>query len=586
MKRWAFLFAVLAAGCGGDDNPGGMGGGGEVPDGHVQQGCQSDPDCDDGNKCHVPKCSGHVCANQPVMCPAPDACNVGVCQESDGTCMTMTTNEGGACTTMTGAPGACLVGYCQALPTCYPSTSFNNLDCSSSPMDDTNDPAVSFNSPTNVMNNYPCAQNETAPEVAWKFTPAVDGDVTFSITTTAPAAGADAGTPDLKGASPDLDLIVLDGSCTTQATCVNAPLPGGGFQGITAGTGNERVSFHAMLGHTYYVVIDGKNGAIGNYHLTVDSCGDCNAATSTKIACNQSMAVSGDTSHGQSKLSSYTCKSGMTTQMVSAPGREQTFQFTGSAPVTVKATAQVVNASGPVTLLALPTTQGACDPASCAGSALSSGGSASLPFDALPDFSNNLSYWVVVDTTNADATFGLTLSCAPYCNYYYDTVDCTTRSVSGTNDQYGSTNDVSAWGPSTAPCGGMTNLTGSEYVYKLHKATTTNLAKYRFTLASTTAKHLALVIIDAGTTDPASCNPILTCGSTAPVTVAASGTTLASTGTYVAAGPGTTDGGTKGKTAVVDLSTNTLGEHYYWVVVDGVKGEAGSYALSIDSGCP
>jgi hypothetical protein len=133
----------------------------------------------------------------------------------------------------------------------------------------------------------------------------------------------------------------------------------------------------------------------------------------------------------------------------------------------------------------------------------------------------------------------------------------------------------------------MSNLSGAEYVYLFHKTTTTNLPKYRFTLASSTAnKHLALVILDAGTTSPTSCDPRITCASTAAVTVAATTTTLASTGTYVAAGTGTTEGGTKGKTAVVDLTTGTLTDHYYWVIVDGVSGDAGSYALSIDSGCP
>ena len=37
-------------------------------------------------------------------------------------------------------------------------------------------------------------------------------------------------------------------------------------------------------GRTYYIVVDGKNGAVGDYTLTVDSCGACNAASSPALA--------------------------------------------------------------------------------------------------------------------------------------------------------------------------------------------------------------------------------------------------------------------------------------------------------------
>jgi hypothetical protein len=589
MKAWGILGVVCAtwAGCGGDGSPP-VGGGGELPDGHIQAGCQVDTDCDDGNKCHVNQCLGQVCNVAPKPCPAPDACNVGMCDPADGTCGTISANEGGACTTAQSLAGFCLSGFCQPLPTCYdPNNNFNSLTCGSTPTDDSTDPINSFATPTMALDTYACATLETGPEVAYSFAPPVDGDVTISLTAKEPA-GVDLGPVDLAVASPDLDLIILDGGCNSKAACMNPMLPGGGYAGITAGTGNEKVTFHAQLGHTYYVVIDGKNGAMGDYHLSVDSCGACNATTAATIACNQSMPLAGNTAKGQSKLSAYSCANGTMTQMVNLPGNEQTFHFTTSAPVNVTATAKVTGASSPVSLLALPSTSGACDPTMCAGSTTTTNGAASLSFSAMPDFNNNIDYWVVIDTpSTTDATYGLALSCAPYCsNYFGDSVDCTTKSVSGSNDQYGSTNDVSAWGPSTGACGGMTNLSGPEYVYLFHKTPTTNLPKYRFTLAATTAKHLGLVILDAGTTNPASCNPTITCGSTAPVTVAASGTTLASTGTYVSAGPGTTDGGTAGKTAVVDLTTGTLLDHYYWVIVDGVTGDASSYTLSIDSGCP
>jgi hypothetical protein len=585
MKLWGgvvVLSLLCFPGCGGQD-PGNVGGGGGGPGDHVQQGCNVDPDCDDGNLCHVARCQSHQCTNLPKDCPAMDDCNAGACNPDDGSCTTMVSNEGGNCMTMQSQPGTCMTGACMALPSCYdPTTSFNSMDCTSSPQDDSTDPATSFSSPTMVMDSYPCAPNEKGPEVAYQFVPPVDGNVTVTMKIKTPTAVADMGVPP----KPDLDLIILDGSCTSQAACVNPMLPGGGYAGITAGEGDEKVTFNAMTGHTYYFVIDGKDANKGDFTLSVDSCGACNATTATAVACNMTMPVSGDTSKGQSLLSSYTCG----TNMLTLAGKEQTFKFAGSAPysVTVKATASITGASGAATVLALPETSGACNPAACAGSANTANGAASVAFDVIPDFSDTFSYWVVVDTASTDATYGLSVACAPYCsNYFGDTVDCSTTTVSGTNDQYGSTNDVSAWGPAAAACGGMKNLTGAEYVYLFHKVTTTNMPKYRFTLtANTNNKHLALVILDAGTTNPTDCEPMLACANTAPATVTASGTTLASTGSYIAASPMTTDGGTKGKTAVVDLTTGTLTDHYYWVVVDGVTGDSSDYSLTLTSGCP
>jgi hypothetical protein len=587
MKRWVIMAVACSfVACGGTDDGTGGGGtadGGGLGDAHLQTACVLDSDCDDGKMCHTPHCVGGTCQYQEMACSGGDDCNDAACVEGTG-CKITAKPDKGVCMA-NGMPGTCMGGACLPLPTCYDtSSSFNSVACDSSPSSDSTDPSTSTSSPTTVIDTYACATMETGPEVAYQFVPATEGDVTFSLKAKTPAVDG--------GTEPDLDLIVLDGSCTTSAACMNAQRSGGGYDGITAGSGQERVSFHALVGHTYYVVIDGKAGAKGDYTLTVDSCGACNATLAPALACNLSMPVSGDTSKGQSKLSMYTCTQGTSTAMVSAPGNELPFLFSTSAPTDVHATAKVVNASGPVTLLALPTTSGVCDPMSCKGSATSSAGTAQLSFTASPDFSDNVKYWVVVDTAaSSDATFGLQLACDPYCHYNFDNVDCSTKTApSGANNaQTGSTNDVSAWGPAGGPaCGGMTNLTGSEYVYKFHKTATTNLPKYRFTLAATTDnKHLGLVILDAGKTDPSTtCTPTLGCANTKAVTVAASGSTLASTGTYVSAGPNSSDGGTTGKTAVVDLTTGTTGEHYYWIVVDGVNGDTSDFALSLDSGCP
>jgi hypothetical protein len=588
---------LLASGCGGDGNNGVGGGGGTDAgfaqlDGHLQTGCTEVSDCDDGNPCHKPSCQSGVCSYQDVQCPAPDGCNAAACDPKDGQCKTTPVADGLACTTSGSMPGTCMSGFCAPLPTCYdPNTSYASVFCDSGAQDDSTLAANSYNTPTMAIDDYSCDKGMTGPETAYQFSPDADGDVTVELTAKAPA-GTDGGVAD-----PDLDLVILDGTCDGTAVCANPPLPGGGYAGITNGTGKEHVTFHALASHTYYLVVDGRAGAVADYRLEITACGACQPSPTTTLACNASMPLGGDTSKGMNTLGMYTCTKGTGTQSVTAAGNEQVFLFSTVAPVAQNVTAKVVNASKPVTLLALPSTSGACDPTSCLGSAAATGtaGSmtASLTFSAAPDYSGPAHYWVVVDTAaaGADATFGLQLSCGAYCSNdsYADVIDCSQKSVtSGANNgATGSTNDVSAWGPSSGACGGMTNLSGPEYVYLFHKQTTTTKPKYRFTLASLTdGKQLGLVVLDAGTTAPANCDPTQACAVTAPVTVAATSTQLASTGTYVAAGPKSTIGGTDGKTAVADLTTGVLAEHWYYVVVDGVGGDVGDFALSIDSGCP
>jgi hypothetical protein len=557
-----------------------------VDDGHVQTGCFMDSDCDDGMKCHTFSCNlnTHMCNYQDKSCQGGDPCNNSACDPGSGQCVNTAANDGAPCTASTGDPGTCAAGNCTPTPNCYGVNQFLTIYCDSGSLrydDNTNDPSVSFDT-TNVLSTYACATNESASEVAYQFSAPTTGPVTVRLKVTPDPASPDmAGTPDA-----DLDLIILDGSCTAAAACANPTLPGGGYQGITAGTGTETVTFNANSGTTYYIVVDGKNGATANYHLEIESCGVCSPTPSTRIGCGMSIP-SGDTTKGMSALSSYMCTSGATTQNLSLPGNEQAFEFATVAPVSENVTATVTGASGPVTLLALPVDfNGQCDATSCVGSQASTAGSASLTFSATPsDSITPAYYWLVVDTSTAgaNATFGLSLDCAPYCSQN-DNLDCTTKTSSNNNSA--GISAVSNWGPGGAPCNGAVNLSGPEYVYLFSKPATTGIPTYRFTLASiTSGKHLGLVILDAGATLPTTCDPSLACASATPQTVAATATTLASTGTIVAAGPGTTDGGTMGETAVVDLASSGLAAHYYWVVVDGVGGDVGDFALSIDSGC-
>jgi hypothetical protein len=584
---------LLVAGCGNTAND--PDGGHELGDGHVQTGCNIDADCDDGNACHTGKCNivTHVCSFDDKQCTPADSCSTATCDPSDGTCKSTPANDNGSCTTTSGAAGTCMTGFCMQIPSCFDSVnSFLSLSCAtgfSGADDNDNDPFNVGSGATHAVNDYGnCATGETAPEVAYPFSNTTASDQLVTVHLELQNLGAvDAGTPD--GGTPaetDLDLIILEGTqCNGQVACVNPARAGGGFQGITANTANETVTFTAKANTSYFIVVDGKGSA--SYHIEIQACGACQPTPTNTLSCNQSMSVNGDTSQGTSALASYTCGG----NTLPGAGSEQIFFFTPVGSVAQQVRTTVTNPSSAVTLAAIGQNSSLqCDAAmSClAGANAPAGTSTSITFSADRGFSATPNhYFVVVDApmSGTNATYGLQFDCLPSCSHSGD-LDCSSNKTVSGNNGSASASSVSAWGPTGMACGGMTNLSGPEYVYLFAKPATTSKPTYRFTLAATSDnKHLGLVILDAGDANPTSCDPATTCAMTTPVTVTATATTLASTGTYVSAGPMSSDGGTDGKTAVVDLQSTTAAAHYYWVVVDGVTGDVSDFALSIDSGC-
>jgi hypothetical protein len=311
----------------------------------------------------------------------------------------------------------------------------------------------------------------------------------------------------------------------------------------------------------------------------------------TTLSCNMSMSMGGNTASGSNVLGSYTCANpgGSGTTMLAGAGKEQVFFYESAAPVVQKVKATVTGASADVTLAAIPMgSTNECNPAACVAGAASTGSApnigASITFGAAVNdpFSPNR-YFVVVDSQMAgnETAYGLQFSCFPYCGSD-STMACTagTASANG-NNANGQGHAVSAWGPAAAPCGGLSTLTGTEYVYLFTKPTTTS-PKLRFTLASATpGKHLGLIVLDAGATSGAACDPSGACASTTAVAVPGDATTLPSTGTYVADGPSSASA-TDAKTAVLDLPVTGLA-HYYWVIVDGVNGDAADFAVTVSN---
>lgn len=98
------------------------------------------------------------------------------------------------------------------------------------------------NGSTDRIDNYACFNwNESGPEVAYQFIPNVSGNVSVALS-------------DL---TADLDIFVLNsegGACLSQ-NCL-------AYGDVTA-------NFSALAGQIYYLLVDGYNGAIGNYTISI-----------------------------------------------------------------------------------------------------------------------------------------------------------------------------------------------------------------------------------------------------------------------------------------------------------------------------
>jgi|GEM_PF-2143047 len=104
---------------------------------------------------------------------------------------------------------------------------------------------------TDLVDAYTCTEwDQSGPEYTYTFTSPIDGDVTIA----------------LADVSADLDLMVL--TAGTEGECLPAACVAAGDE-----AGDDSVTFTAVAGTTYYIVVDGYNGNEGSYTITA-SCGE------------------------------------------------------------------------------------------------------------------------------------------------------------------------------------------------------------------------------------------------------------------------------------------------------------------------
>ena len=103
---------------------------------------------------------------------------------------------------------------------------------------------------TDLMDSYSCnSVDYSGPEYAYSFSTSTTSEVTVTLT----------------GMSADLDLLILEGANCYPDTCITA--------GANAGTADESVTFVAVAGVDYRIVVDGYAGATSVYTVEI-SCND------------------------------------------------------------------------------------------------------------------------------------------------------------------------------------------------------------------------------------------------------------------------------------------------------------------------
>jgi hypothetical protein len=167
---------------------------------------------------------------------------------------------------------------------------------------------------TNRVDSWQCDADTTGREVAYHFSAPATGDYDFYLI----------------GLTADLDLIAIKGtatSCDPAATCVAGDNPG---------TSSEHVQIHAMAGDDWYIVVDGKNGAVSPYTLRIQSAACpayfCTPPASQSLSCtNKEDRSTSDGAKSKDVVDAWTCAANTT-------GAEVVYQFkpTTTATYTVE----------------------------------------------------------------------------------------------------------------------------------------------------------------------------------------------------------------------------------------------------------
>lgn len=267
---------------------------------------------------------------------------------------------------------------------------------------------------TNVADYPGCSATIlTGSEFVYTFQPQQDLDVDLT----------------LSGLNADLDILVLDdGGVCDPSRC--------------SATGDSAVSFRALAGTTYSVVVDGRAGAASDYDLDI-ACGGTVCTPTTSLACGALVSGNNGGPGATNVLRDYSpcALSGLT-------GPETVYTFTPVADGQV--TFSLSGMTADLDLAILDDTGTGCLSTQCL-----QGGDNMVQVSVVA----GRTYFVVVDGRMGDVSdYDLQVSCATAgCNPAASLV-CGSP-VFGQTDDPGSTDGIDSYSCSTA------NATGPEYTY-------------------------------------------------------------------------------------------------------------------------
>lgn len=221
--------------------------------------------CSDGNLCNGDEtCVGGVCAGAgtPLDCDDDDPCTDDLCQEPQGCVHTNNSascDDGIACTTN----DACNAGTCIGGP---PGVGCSACQAAATiPADGGTFTGVTSGAST-ISGPGGCGTDGGAAERIYRWTPTTTGQVVIS--TCSDATFYDTRVYVMAGSCPGAFLACND---DTAACATGAPSFGDG----------SKVALSVTAGQTYYIAVDGVNGAEGAYSLTVGAPSVCGDGTRT-----------------------------------------------------------------------------------------------------------------------------------------------------------------------------------------------------------------------------------------------------------------------------------------------------------------
>jgi Dictyostelium (slime mold) repeat/Bacterial pre-peptidase C-terminal domain len=237
------------------------------------------------------------------------------------------------------------------------------------------------------VDDWACDANTTGPEVMYRFQPPVAGSYTVS----------------LDGLSANLDLVVVSNTssaiCQSSAACVASS--------TNTGTADESVTFAADTSHTYYIAVDGAQGAVSPYHVSIASasCGAPVCVVGTSLSCSVGSATSRNDAVGATNdVDSWACDANTT-------GPEYVWVFTPPAPGTYTIEMIGLHADLDLIVQEVPV-GGACSPtAACFASSTNAG---TLDESVTFTTTSGKSYLIIVDGKNG-ATSRYTLAITDGC---------------------------------------------------------------------------------------------------------------------------------------------------------------------------